>query len=312
MARPPHPTHFLASEYPNAAPGAAAFHIIPAPMELSVSYGGGAARGPAAILRASAQLEADDRGVAPGRRGIHTQPPVRPARGRRDAEAWLAAIATRVTRALEQGARPLLLGGEHTVTLGAARALAAAGRRVGFVQFDAHADLRDSYEGSGLSHACVMRRILELGFPILQLGTRAYCAEERALRRELRIAHLDADVLTAARPASRLLPASFPTEIYVTFDVDGLDPAQMPATGTPVAGGPMWREAAVLLDRLAAARRIVGADVVELAPIAGLHHADFTAAQLAHRLLALMTARYQRRSHLPGGWAGRNACPTLA
>ncbi len=287
----PHSTHFLASEYPNAAPGAAAFHVIPAPMELSVSYGGGAARGPAAILRASAQLEADDRGVAPGTRGIHTQPSVRPARGRRDAESWLTAIADRVARALESGALPLLLGGEHTVTLGAARALQAAGRRVGFVQFDAHADLRDSYEGGGLSHACVMRRILDLGFPILQLGTRAYCAEERALRRKMRIPFFDADDLIAARPPARLLPAGFPAEIYVTFDVDAFDPAQMPATGTPVAGGLMWREAAALLDRLAAGRSIVGADVVELAPIPGLHHADFTAAQLAHRLLALMTAR---------------------
>ncbi|MDD5706735.1 MAG: arginase family protein, partial [Kiritimatiellae bacterium] len=164
--------HFLHSEYPNAAPDRAVFHAIPVPMELSVSYGGGTAAGPAAILNASGQLEADDRGAMPGQFGIHTQPPVRPERGRRGAEAWLAVIERRVDQALRAGARPLLLGGEHTVTLGAARAFRAAGRRVGFVQFDAHADLRDCYEGSPLSHACVMRRIVELGFPLLQLATR--------------------------------------------------------------------------------------------------------------------------------------------
>jgi agmatinase len=280
--------HFLQSEYANADAVRAAFHVIPVPMETSVSYGRGTARGPAAILAASRQLEADDRGVAPGRLGIHTQPVARPAGGRDTAEAWLTTVAARVAKALQAGARPLLLGGEHTLTLGAARAFRAAGRRVGFVQFDAHADLRDSYEGTPLSHACVMRRIAEMGFPLLQLATRACCEEERLFRRRRRIVSIDPDILAGPRAPSRLFPRGFPAEVYVTFDVDALDPSQMPATGTPVAGGLSWREAVVWLDRVAAARRIVGADVVELAPIPRLHHADFTAAQLAHRLLALM------------------------
>ncbi|MDD5705873.1 MAG: arginase family protein, partial [Kiritimatiellae bacterium] len=104
----------------------------------------------------------------------------------------------------------------------------------------------------------------------------------------LRIPYYDADALDRPRPPVRLIPPGFPAEVYVTFDVDGLDPSQMPATGTPVAGGLFWRQAEALLDRIAASRRIAGADVVELAPIPGLHFADFTAAQLAHRLLALM------------------------
>lgn len=277
---------FLASEYVNAPADRAAFHVIPAPMEISVSYGGGAAKGPSAILDASQQLEADDRGLAPGRYGIHTQPLVTAATD--TAEAWLDAVEERLMQCFASGAAPLLLGGEHTLTLAAARVLRRLGRRVGFVQFDAHADLRDRYEGSPLSHACVMRRILDLDFPILQLGTRAYSQEERALRRRHRIPAFDADDLDRDLSTLQLFPEDFPREVYVTFDVDGLDPSLMPATGTPVAGGLTWREAMRLLDQVAATRKIVGADVVELAPLPGLHYADFAAAQLAHRLLGLM------------------------
>lgn len=279
---------FLETEYPPARAGRAIFHVIPVPMELSVSYGRGTARGPQAIIEASGQLEAHDRGVAPGALGIHTQPAVRLPK-RADAAAWLDAIEARVARALAAGARPLVLGGEHTVTLGAARAFKAAGTRMGFLHFDAHADLRDTYEDSPLSHACVMRRVAELGFPVVQFGTRAYSLEEAAYRRKHGITFFDADALQGALPR-RLLPPDFPRDLYITFDVDGLDPSQMPATGTPVAGGLFWHQAMRLLDRLTRGRRVVGADVVELAPVPGLTFADFTAAQLAHRLLSLMVS----------------------
>lgn len=283
----PKASHFLASEYPNAPADRAAFHVIPAPMEESVSYGGGTARGPLAILRASQQLEADDRGVAPGKAGIHTQPSLRRPPHDGGAAAWPDAIQTRVTRALAAGAKPLILGGEHTVTLGAARALAAARIQAGFIHIDAHADLRDSYEGTPLSHACVMRRVAELGFPIVQFGTRAYSREEAEYRDRHNIRAFDSADLQGSLPA-RPLPPGFPKHLYITFDLDGLDPSQMPATGTPVAGGLFWHQTMLLLDRVIRGRTVIGADVVELAPISGLHFADFAAAQVAHRLLALM------------------------
>ena len=276
---------FLASEYPPAPAASAAFHVIPVPFEASVSYGGGTAAGPAAVLAASQQLEAADGRFAPGRAGIHTQAPVACTGS---PERVVGRIEVRVARALAAGAAPLLLGGEHTVTLGAARAFQAAGRPIGFVQFDAHADLRDRYEGSPLSHASVMRRVCELGFPVAQFGVRALCAEEAAYRRRAGVPAFDAERLAAKPLPARPLPGDFPREIYITFDVDGLDPSLMPATGTPVPGGLFWREAAALLDRVAAGRRVAGADVVELAPVRGLHHADFAAALLAHRLLGLM------------------------
>ena len=280
---------FLKSEFTPAAKAGAGFHVIPAPMETSVSYGCGTRRGPQAILAASQQLEADVYGLRPGDLGIHTQKTVAPKT--QDAEAWLAAIATRVAEALRERAVPVLLGGEHTVTLGAARAFREAGRKIGFIHFDAHADLRDDYEGSRLSHACVMRRVHELGFPVIQIGTRAVAQEER----DYRAAHpgtitaYDGIAIAEGRMPPGFIPRGFPKEVYVSFDVDGLDPSVMPATGTPVPGGLFWYDAVRILRRVIATRRVRGVDVVELAPIRGLHHADFTAALLTHLLMAMAT-----------------------
>lgn len=282
---------FLGSEHPPVAPEAARFHVIPAPMELSVSYGGGAAKGPEAILRASDQLEAYEAGTFPCEGGIYTAPAAMPAADRlTEPEAWVEAIEQAVGTALDCGAKPVLLGGEHTVTLGAIRAFHARQQEIGIVHFDAHADLRDSYEGSPLSHACVLRRCHELGFPLVQFATRAYCQEEAAYRKAnpKTLFAMDAEQLALKGPPSPILPKSFPKRVYVTFDVDGLDPAVMPSTGTPVPGGLLWYSALFMLREIAATHEIVGCDVNELAPIPNLHHADFTAAKLVQRLMGLM------------------------
>ena len=284
----PIPPSFLESGFPNAPADQAFFHVIPVPMETSVSYGGGTAKGPGAVLEASLQLENLDRFSCPGELGIHTQAAVKPKAGKAAIEErWVEAIEQAVACAIGCGAVPAVLGGEHTVTLGAARAFHAAGMEVGFIHFDAHADLRDSYEGSKLSHACVMRRVHELGFPIVQIGTRAFCLEEvdyRAVHRKT-IAAYDAERLAKGKRPRNWIPKSFPERVYVTFDVDGLDPSVMPATGTPVPGGLGWYDALDFIDVVAAARTIVGFDVVELAPVHGLHHADFTAARLVYALM---------------------------
>lgn len=281
---------FLGSECKPVTPDKAAFHVISAPMELSVSYGSGAAKGPAAILDASDQLEAFERGHCFGAGGIYTAPVVKPRGKNPTSEAWLKVIEAQVTTALECGAKPVLLGGEHTVTFGAALAYKMRGEKIGIIHFDAHADLRNEYEGSPLSHACVMRRCHELGFPLVQFGTRAYCEEEAAYRKAhaKTITAYDGEDLALKGLPKTLLPKGFPKKVYVSFDVDGLDPAVMPATGTPVPGGLLWYSAIFLLREIAATREIVGADVVELAPIAGLHHADFTAAKLTQFLMGLM------------------------
>lgn len=285
---------FLDSEYAPRAPQEAAFHIIPVPLEQSVSYGGGTARGPAAILDASRQLEAWDGISAPGESGFYTAPAV-DCSG--PVEGVLDRIEAAVRQALTCGACPVLLGGEHTVTLGALRALVAAGETFGIVQFDAHADLRPSYEGSIYSHACVMHRaVADLGLPLVQFAVRDMSREEVAVRRQYGVAHHDADRLAREALPERPLPADFPRRLYISFDVDGFDASLMPATGTPSPGGLFWHEAIRLVERCLPGRDIIGLDVVELAPIAGLHHADFTAAKLVHSLMGFARRAAQQGS----------------
>lgn len=295
---------FLASEFPPAAlPEQARYHFIPFPLERTVSYGGGTRQGPAAILQASQQLEAWDEetnalfpGTAEGDTGgFYTHPPIDCSAANADPQDEAAtldalqAAGNLVADLVEAGKRPLLLGGEHTVTGGPVVELVRRGRRFGIVQIDAHADLRDTYEGSPLSHACVMRRAAELDVPIFQIGVRALCQAEAEYRAERKgqLTWLDAHELPEHPPAL-LLPRDFPTEVYVTVDVDGLDPAIMPGTGTPVPGGLGWFQVLAYLRKVSLERIIIAADVVEFAPIPTLHHADFTAAKLAAKLVLLM------------------------
>ncbi len=278
------PLHFHGTDVDPSPPEEALFHVIPVPYEKTTSYGKGTAHGPSAILEASQQLELFDGYDVPAERGIHTYAPIS---CEDEPGTVLDAIASRVGRVATLGKLPILLGGEHTVTLGAIRGLQATGVDVGIVQFDAHADLRASYEGDSLSHACVMRRIHELKRPIAQIGVRALCLAEHEFRSEERIPHLDADQIAKGSTADKLLPPSFPEHIYITFDVDAFDLSIMPATGTPEPGGLTWYKALELLTAIAKGRNIVGFDVVELAPIAGLHACEFTVAKLAYNLMGL-------------------------
>ncbi len=276
---------FLASEYGQTAPDEAGFHVIPVPYEQTVSYGGGAANGPAAILKASQQLEIFDGKSCPGDVGIHTQDFVN-VRG--TPETVLERIAGRVACALDAKGIPVILGGEHTVSVGAFRALAACKTPVGIVQFDAHADLRDTYEDSHYSHACVMHRALDMGFPICQIGVRSLSPGEHQLRCSGRLLHFDAEMIQRNGTQAIALPPDFPRNLYITFDVDCLDPSVLPATGTPEPGGLVWQQAMQILERLLPARTIIGFDVVELAPIPGLHFADFTAARLVYNFMGMI------------------------
>lgn len=284
---------FLDVLHPNEPANQAQVHVIPAPMETTVCYGGGTANGPRAILEASRQLDDFDGCRWPTSLAIHTQPFVRPAPGKKSlSERWVAAIEKAVAKALRCGAVPAVLGGEHTVTLGSARAFKAAGADIGFIHFDAHADLRDVYKGAKFSHACVLRRVHELGFPLVQLATRATSLEEvnyRAANGKTICAY-DARVLAKGQLPKNWIPKEFPKKVFISFDLDAFDPAVIPATGTPVPGGLGWREALKLIDDVADSRKIVGFDVVELAPMKGLHHPDYAAALLVYALMAA-TAR---------------------
>jgi len=179
-AAPGYPV-FLGSEFEHPAPEDAYFQILPVPFEASVSYGAGTASGPSAILGASWQLESWDGKSVPGRRGIYTHKPV-DCSG--DAETVLALISEASQAIVEKSGFPIGLGGEHTVTYGIVNGIIEAGiEDFGIVQIDAHADLRDAYEGNPYSHASVMKRIADMDIPIYQLGVRALCEEEVQARK---------------------------------------------------------------------------------------------------------------------------------
>lgn len=279
---------FLADDLPAVSAAEARFHVVPFPLERTVSYGGGAGLGPRAILEASAQLEAFDGAGIPGEAGIYCHPPIEGGSEADDVETLLRQAGDLVESAVSRGKLPITLGGEHTVTYGPVRALAEAGRRFGVVQFDAHADLRDRYHDDPLSHASVMRRVHDLGVPSFAIGVRSLSATEHAFRSRAGLRFLDAADLMAGGYPDPLLPDDFPEDLYVTFDLDAFDPSIMPSTGTPEPGGLSWYQALEGLTRALNGRRLIAADVVELAPLPGLHAPDFTAAKLVYRLMGLV------------------------
>ena len=276
---------FHGQDVPPTGPAEALFHVIPVPFEHSVSYGTGTAAGPEAILEASSQLELFDGRSIPAAAGIHTQPMV-------DCSGTTAEVLGRIEQqvatTLAYRKIPVVLGGEHSVTCGVIPALEQQYPDFGVIQFDAHADLRDSYEGSRYSHACVMRRIHERQIPIYQLGTRSYSLEEHLYRQEQGIAYRDAEDIWRSGSDLRL-PEDFPEKVYITFDIDGLDSSIIPATGTPVPGGLSWYQAVWLVEEIMNSRICIGFDVVELAPISSLHGPSFAAAQLTYAMMGYLT-----------------------
>jgi N1-aminopropylagmatine ureohydrolase len=270
---------------PKRAPKAA---ILPIPYDLTASYQPGARRGPLAILEASTHLETYDEELGCEtweEVGIETLPPVVPDTS--GPAATLERVERVAREAVGGGSFLVGLGGEHSVTAPLVRAARAGHPRLGVLQLDAHADLRDSFEGSPHNHACVMHRLVDEGVQIAQVGVRSLTGEEQTLIRERSICTVLAPEAVEAPVESwigRVL-AALPREVYVTVDLDVLDPSVMPATGTPEPGGLDWYRTLAVVRAVARARRIVGFDVVELAPIAGLVAPDFLAAKLVYRLL---------------------------
>jgi agmatinase len=308
------PTNFGLLDEADADYDHARVAVLPVPFERTVSYGHGTASGPAAIIRASQSMELYDEelGSEPHRLGIATLPPFVPEA--HDMGEALAELEAEAKRHLAAGKFLLTLGGEHSLTIAPLRAAhelaAARGEEIGVVQFDAHADLRDEYEGTPHSHAAVMRRALELDVPILAIGLRAISTPEAELIAERELAVIWgwelADEVATAERFERLLDALPPT-VYVTFDVDYFDPAVVPATGTPEPGGGHWWPTLGLLRTLVRAKRVVAMDVVELAP-AGGPASDFVAARLAYKAIAYL-AEAERGDGAPHARPPRDRSP---
>lgn len=262
--------------------------IIPYGLESSVSYGGGTAAGPAAILAASHQLELFDEELwrEPYRdfevATLHTGPLPDNLTNALD---QLAALAKAV---LDSDRFPLILGGEHALTAGAIRPFADQFDDLVVLQFDAHADLRDGYLGQHYSHASAMRRVLDYpNVSLVAVGIRALSEAEAqfydANRQRIKIYWAKDQ---ATWDIDRIVADLAGKPVYVSFDIDALDAAEMPATGTPTPGGLSYWQAMAVLRRAAQAGTIVGGDLVELAPIPGFHAYDYTAAAIAYKILS--------------------------
>jgi agmatinase len=275
---------FLEEELGFVEPEDALFHILPVPYEKTVSYGGGTGKGPSKILEASSQLELFTGFSEPYKKGIHTLQPV----FAEDSNILLEMMDNSISKILKSSKIPVIIGGEHTVSTGAFNCFAKNKKNIGIVQIDAHADLRESYEGSKHSHACVMKRALDLNFEIFQIGVRSLCKEEFELRKNKKIDYLDAYDLYLNKIPEKILPDNFPDEIYLTIDVDGFDPCVIPATGTPEPGGLMWYDALKIIKKLSIERKIAGFDVVELAPAENIQYPEFTCAKLIYEIMGFI------------------------
>jgi agmatinase len=268
--------------------------ILPVPYEQTVSYGVGTKLGPEAILKASHQVEFYDEET--GREvhkelGIATLPPL--SFRNKTEEAALELIHDRVKELLEERKLVVTLGGEHTISQSIIAAFAEQYRDLSVVQIDAHSDLRPEYQGNKYSHASVMARVCEFLDPkrIVQIGIRAQTREEARFIREKGITTLYAHQIRDGK-FTKILKLwddhaleRLSRHVYLTFDVDGLDPSIMPSTGTPEPNGLLWNETMRLLRNLGKNRTVVGCDVVEFSPIKGLHHPDLTAARLVSKMI---------------------------
>ena len=304
------PWNFLGLAGPAASRQQARAWVLPVPYEATTSYGAGARDGPAAIVDASRQVELFDRefDCEPAMQyGVHTLPSLGPVH--RSPEAMVEAIEGAVGDLL--GGRPApevlaILGGEHTISAGVVRGLArhAPPRSLVAVQIDANADLRDEYEGTPFSHACAARRILDV-CPVFQVGIRNISASEEPFRRRCRrVRTVFAEDAASPRGAFLKDLAAFVRgkTVFLTIDLDGLDPSIMPAVGTPEPGGLDWgRTLDVVRTVCRSAARVPVFDVVELAPIPGLHAPDFLAATLVYRILSLLLMPSPAGSDSAGG-----------
>ena len=259
--------------------------ILPVPYDGTSTWIKGADRGPQALLEASFNMEFYDieTGTEVYRKGIATLPPVTEDS---TPESMAEEVERRMDTLFDDGKFPVLIGGEHSVSIGAIRSAAKRYPGMSVLQLDAHTDMRDTYEGSPYNHACVMARAKEVAGNVVQVGIRSTCmAEEGQNIVADNVFH--AHVLKRRSDWVRDVLGRLAPDVYVTIDLDVLDPAYMPSTGTPEPDGLYYREVLDLLTLINENHNIIGLDVVELCPNSINKAPDFLAAKLIYQFLSL-------------------------
>jgi agmatinase len=260
--------------------------IVPFGYEKTTSYHKGTAKGPQAIIDASMQLELYDieTDSRPAEVGIHTL--LEPEEMEIDTEEMTGRISGIVGKILEDGKFPVILGGEHSISIGIVRAFSAVFDELSVLQIDAHADLRDEYENSKYNHACVMRRISEMA-PYVGVGIRSAGPEEagqlKRMRQSGRIFTMDE---TENSGWCESVVDKLSRDVYITIDADAFDPSVIPGVGTPEPDGFSFKQVDGLLGVVRDRRNIVGMDFVELRPLEGETRSEFTAAKLIYKTIA--------------------------
>ncbi|MBD2578683.1 agmatinase [Oscillatoria sp. FACHB-1406] len=271
--------------------------ILPIPYEATTTYRKGCESGPEAILAASPQLEYYD--VELKREtcfeiGIHTCEPVADTRQQPDLapERMVETVKETVMRLVADGKFVIALGGEHGISVGVVAAYQELlSEPFTVIQIDAHGDLRHEYEGSIYNHACIMRRVVDMGLPTLPVGIRSICQEEATLINDKQIpvqwAHEIAENPNWIEEAIAQISTQ---KVFITIDLDGLDPSLMPGVGTPQPGGLSWYDLMRFLRRVFATREVIGCDIMELAPVVDSVVSEFTAAKLVYKLIGYQLA----------------------
>lgn len=260
--------------------------IIPVPYDETSTWMKGSDKGPDAIFEASPNLEFYDieTGTEVWKRGIFTASPVTE---KRSPELLVKAVYEKALSLLNDRKFPVFIGGNHTVSIGSVKAFAGYYQNLTVLQLDAHADLRQTYQGSPYNHACVMARIRE-SVPVVQVGIRSMSAEELPYADMNRI--FPAHKLYSDRKLYGKALGLLSENVYITIDLDVLDPSIMPSTGTPEPGGPEYYQLMHFLREVALKRNVVGFDVVELCPSPPNKAADFVAAKIIYQLLSYIFA----------------------
>ena len=290
------PANFLSLPPEQAALDTAAAVLLPVPIDSTTSFRSGARYGPAALIAASTALEDYDLelDIDVAELGIHTAPPLEPHVG--DPQQMVERVRAAVSHYAATGQLTGVIGGDHSAAIGSALAHLERHPDLSVLFIDAHADLRDEYQGTAWGHGSTARRIVE-HCPVTLAGVRTLALEER-------------DYIAAANiPACYWPPPSagyiadiisgLSANVYVSVDLDVLDPSEMAAVGTPEPGGMRWLELLTLLRRVAEQRRIVGFDVCELAPNEGPPAHSYTAAKLVYKIIAYARTCYGRISRPP-------------
>lgn len=266
--------------------------ILPIPYEKTTTYRQGCQNGPTAILEASDQLEAYDEELEREtgiETGIYTLDAIadtsqNPAL---EAETMLQVTTETVSQLIKDGKFVIALGGEHSITEGVVKAYhLASNEPFTVIQIDAHGDLRHEYEGSIYNHACVMRRIIDMGLPTLPVGIRSICREEANLIEVKQIPVIWArDIYYNSNWIETAISHIATDRVFITIDLDGIDPGLIPGVGTPEPGGLNWFELTKFLKTIFTKYQVIGCDVMELAPQSDSVVSQFTAAKLVYKLI---------------------------